>query len=273
MSSKKVCSICAWRQNCQKRFMVSTDVLFNVNCPDYTRDVTIRDSEVESKVVEYQLERWQMVKRPKLDVIVTISRLTGAGGSEIARRVAEEFHMDVIGGQIIQHVAESSKMSAKVVETLDEKAVTRIDSMINSMLVNRHLSPDVYFRHLTRVIATISEHGNTVIVGRGANYILPKEKTLRVRVIAPLEYRIQHFVKTRGMTRGEAQQYVERRDGDRLGFVKKYFKVDAADPCHYDLVVNTEMLGIEGAVSTIAGAIQHRIRTGTDVRSPKSVRA
>lgn len=261
MSDKRVCSICAWRQHCQKRFIVTTDALFNVNCPDYSRDVTIKDSDVQSKVVEYQLERWRMIKKPKLAFVVTISRQTGAGGSEIARRLADEFKMDLMGGQIIQHVAESTRMSSKVVETLDEKAVTRVDSMVASMFANRHLSPDVYFRHLTRVIATIGEHGNAIIVGRGAGFILPKDKTLRVRFIAPLDFRVRHFMETRGLTQPEAKKYVEKRDAGRVGFIKKYFKVDAGDPSHYDMVVNTEMLGMDGAVLAVSGAIQHRIKS------------
>jgi len=261
MSDKRVCSICAWRQHCQKRFIVSTDALFNVNCPDYSRDVTIKDSEVDNKVVEYQLERWRMVKKPKLDFTVTISRQTGAGGSEIARRLANEFKMDLMGSQIIQHVAESTKMSTKVVETLDEKAVTQIDSMVTSLFANRHLSPDVYFRHLTRVIATIGEHGNAIIVGRGANFILPKDRTFRIRFIAPLDYRIRHFMTSRGMSQADSQKYVEKKDTDRTGFIKKYFKIDASDPAHYDMVINTETLGIDGAVMAISGALQYRIRS------------
>jgi cytidylate kinase len=266
MLDKRVCSICAWRQHCQKRFTVATDVSFNVNCPDYTRDVTIKDVEVENRVVEYQLERWQRAVKPTYEFVITIARQTGAGGSEIARRLAEELSMDLIGGQIIQRVAQSSRMSTKVVETLDEKAVTRVDNMINSLFASRHLSPDVYLRHLSRVIATIGEHGNAVIVGRGANFILPKNKTLRIRIIAPLEYRVEHFMKTRGLTKSETLRYVEKRDADRVGYIKKYFKADPNDSIHYDMVINTEMLGIEGAAKAVLGALQDRIKIAAAAR-------
>jgi cytidylate kinase len=260
MLDKRVCSICAWRENCQKRFSVSVDAHFNVHCPDYTRDVRIKDSEIDEKIVEYQIERWRRSGKSSQDVIITISRQAGAGGSEIARRLAGEFQMDLIGRQIIQHVAKSAQMSTRVVEFLDEKAVSRIDSMINSIFASRHLSADVYFRHLTRAIATIGEHGNAVIVGRGAHLLLPKEKTLRFRFIAPQECRIQHFMKSRDMTRSEAQKYVEQRDADRMGFIRKYFTADADDPSHFDMVVNTEMLGIEGAFQIVSLATRQRIK-------------
>lgn len=38
---KKSCSICAWRENCQKRFASSSDIA--LTCPEYTRDVTLKE--------------------------------------------------------------------------------------------------------------------------------------------------------------------------------------------------------------------------------------
>jgi len=248
---RKVCSICAWRENCQKRFQISTDALCNVNCPDYTRDVQIRDSEVEAKIVQEQLDKWQREKKAVNELSITISRQAGAGGSEIARMLAQKTKMDLMAGQIIQHVAESSKMSTKVVETLDEKAMTTMESWVNSMFVSRHLWPSDYLKHLTRVIGTIGKHGNAIIVGRGAGYILPPETTFRIKVIAPLEYRIESMMRIRNLSRPDAQKYIEQRDADRIAFVRKYFQADAMDPLNYDLVINTEKVGIEGAVDTI----------------------
>jgi cytidylate kinase len=250
--------------------MVSVDSRFNVHCPDYTRDVRIMDSEIEEKIIEYQVDRWRRSGKSGRDFIVTISRQAGAGGSEIARRLAEEFQMNLIGSQIIQHVAKSAKMSTQVVEFLDEKAVSRIDSMINSMFVTRHLSDDVYLRHLTRVMATIGEHGNAVIVGRGGHLLLPKEKTLRFRFIAPQQCRIRYFMKTRHMTQAEAQKYVERRDADRTGYIRKYFKAGADDPADFDMVINTEMLGIEGAFLIASSVVRQRIKAGAEAGEAKS---
>ena len=36
----KLCGICAWRGICQKKFSLSQDAL---HCPDYSKDVTIKD--------------------------------------------------------------------------------------------------------------------------------------------------------------------------------------------------------------------------------------
>jgi len=39
--------ICAWRKTCLKRFSIAQDEAFQ--CPDFTRDVTIKDIENEKE--------------------------------------------------------------------------------------------------------------------------------------------------------------------------------------------------------------------------------
>ena len=254
MLDRKACFICAWRATCQKRYSVSADMNLNVNCPDYSRDVTIRDLDVDRLLVEEQLEKWKKEKKPKYPYVITVSRESGSGGNEISRILAKDLGMDLMGGQIIQKVAESSKMSTKVIESLDEKAISALDSLVSSMFSAHSLSGTEYFRHLTQVILTIGKHGNAIIVGRGAHMILPKEVTFRLRVIAPMALRIQNLMKSRNFTKKEAEEYIKQRDGDRIAFLKKHFQADPADPFQYDMVINTEKMGLEAAAAAVKAA-------------------
>jgi hypothetical protein len=47
-TEKKFCSICAWRANCQKRFSVVTDSSGSVRCTDYSRDLSIKEADVDT---------------------------------------------------------------------------------------------------------------------------------------------------------------------------------------------------------------------------------
>jgi hypothetical protein len=38
--SRQSCAVCAWRENCSKRFSIPDN---GSRCPDFSRDVTIRD--------------------------------------------------------------------------------------------------------------------------------------------------------------------------------------------------------------------------------------
>ena len=142
--------------------------------------------------------------------------------------------MDLMSGKIIQMIAESAEMSDKVVCTLDEKEITKRDDWLASLFESRHLWPDQYLHHLTKVIGTIGRHGNAIILGRGANFILPQKETFSIRIIAPEAIRTKNAVRT---TPEEAKRYIIKTDADRRSFVRKYFNTDVTDPLYYDMVI------------------------------------
>ena len=39
-SQRQFCAVCAWRENCAKKFCVADG---GAHCPDFTRDVSIKD--------------------------------------------------------------------------------------------------------------------------------------------------------------------------------------------------------------------------------------
>ncbi|HOP86454.1 MAG TPA: hypothetical protein PLM71_00990 [Syntrophorhabdaceae bacterium] len=41
-----LCVVCAWRKDCQKKFSTSSDI--KLRCPDFTRDLSIKNLEKES---------------------------------------------------------------------------------------------------------------------------------------------------------------------------------------------------------------------------------
>lgn len=53
-SEKRYCAICAWRRDCQKRFSVSCDATGQVRCPDYSRDLAIKEKDIEEAVKKYE---------------------------------------------------------------------------------------------------------------------------------------------------------------------------------------------------------------------------
>jgi cytidylate kinase len=280
-----ICGICAWRKECQKKFKISTDGFIGTHCPDYTRDLSIKkatsdESEDEKvimdRMVQGQVDKWRKlfdrairqglkVENFKGGPVMTVSREAGAGGSDIARRLAKSLGLDLIGGQIIQHVADSAKMSRRVIESLDEREVTFRETLLSSLFGENRPWPGEFLHHLTSVIGTIGIFGNVIIVGRGANFVLPKERIFRVRIIAPMELRVKYFMEDRGYTKAEAEQFIVKKENNRKAFVRKYFNTDMADPAHYDLIINTEKISMAAATESIIVAFnQRRKRKRTD---------
>jgi cytidylate kinase len=251
-SDKRICVICAWRENCTKRYRVKSNALFDVNCPDYTRDIKLRDKDVD-KLVEDQVNRWQKEKKEKPEYVITLSSETGAGGGRIARILATELQMNIVGSELIHKVAESAHMSDKVIKSLDEKSISLFDSLISSFFEARHIWPNEYLRHLSMVMHTTAEHSNVIIIGRGGSFIL-KDKAFRVRIVAPEESRVEKVMNDRHMLQPEALEYVRKYDDYQVGFIKKYFNEDINSPKHYDMMVNTDKVSIESAAESIKKA-------------------
>jgi cytidylate kinase len=213
-----------------------------------------------TSMVEEQLTKWKSanmerkVVKTKPGPVITISREPGTGGSEIARRLADGLKMDLVGAQIIQKIAESADISEKVIESLDEKQITRRDDWLSSLFETRHLWVDDYLRHLTKVIGTFGKQGNFVIVGRGSQYILPPEDTFRLRFIADMETKIQNVMRDFGSSREESEAYINKTHENRRAYLRKHFDVDWTNPADYDMVINTGKLGIDGSVEAVKAA-------------------
>jgi cytidylate kinase len=209
------------------------------------------------QLVDEQIAKWNRLRakpcgeKTKTCEVIAISRESGTGGTTIAENLANSMNMDLMDGDIIKKVAESVQMSESVVASLDEKRIVLIEDWLKILFSTNHLWPDKYLKHLTKIISAMGSHGNAVIVGRGANYILPPQETFRVRLIAPFNVRVANAGNKRGLSRDEAERYVIQTDSDRKAFILKYFHADISDPANYDLVIDTNRLGIEGAGETI----------------------
>jgi cytidylate kinase len=140
------------------------------------------------------------------------------------------------------------------VGTLDETGLDSINKYISSLVHRSLLWPDEYLRQL-KVIGAIGEHGYAVIVGCGANFVLPPERRFRIRLVAPIEFRAEQVAKEYGISEKDALRRIIRTDSDRKALIRKYFNADISDPMNYDMVLNTGALSIEKAAKTVYTAI------------------
>jgi len=212
------------------------------------------------QMIEEQVRRWQIMRKEEKKEeerisVVTFSREHGSGGDILAERLAKKLGYELFHQEVLHNMAESARVSVQFLETLDEKGVSVLDEWISSLVDRRHLWPDRYLQHLMKIVGTIGNHGQAIIIGRGSNFVLPPDKRLSIRVIAPMEERIRNVSKELDITVEEAKQRVIKTESDRKAFIKKYFNADIADIFNYDLIINTENLSIDDAINIINGAL------------------
>jgi cytidylate kinase len=221
-------------------------------------------SRSKEQIIEDQMRRWRLmqiekpVEQSSLPII-TISREPGSGGSIIAAKVAERLGLDLFHQEVLHAMAKSSNVSAQVLKTLDEKGLSVLEDWISSLVRERHLWPDQYLKQLMKVIVAIGEHGHAIILGRGANFILPPDNCIKVRVISPQRVRIENVAKSFNITEREARRHVIRTESDRRAFIRKYFYAEIADPVNYDIVINTATLSMDDATGAIAAIAENQL--------------
>lgn len=218
------------------------------------------------QIIEEQVRRWQIIQteEKKADErisVITISREPGSGGNMLGERLSQQLQFDLFYQEFIHKMAESAHVSVRLLETLDEKGASVLEEWISSLVDKRHLWPDRYLQHLMKIIGTIGKHGRAVIVGRGANFVLPPEKRISLRVISPLETRIRNVSQAFGAAAAEARSRILKTESDRKAFIKKYFNEDIQNPLNYDVIINTEDLSVDDAVNAVIGTLGHLSRT------------
>lgn len=211
-------------------------------------------------LVEQQARRWQLRRdqegehRPRQ--VIALSRLPGAHGEEVARRLSETLGYDLFDQALIQQVAENAHLSERVVAALDEKDRSWLSEWLVSFAMEGYLSTYEYLHQLRKVIGAIARHGSAVIVGRGAHLILGPQ-ALRILVLAPASVRVANMAASRAVTEREARRLIAAEEAAREAFLARHFHGRLGNPEEFDLAVNTHALGVDGAVKTVQAALEH----------------
>lgn len=208
-------------------------------------------------VIRKQVEKWEEAKaRKEKDgeegiSVITVSSQPGSGGSVVAKGVADQLGFDFFDKALIEVIAESAHVSRRLIESVEKERLCGVEDFIASFIKKEYLYPGLYLKHLMKVVSAVALHGNAVIVGRGANFIIPSALRFSMRTIAPLEKRVENIARTFGILPEEAKGRVLQRESKRTAFIRHSFHKEVSDPEHYDMVINTEKTGLDEAVQGV----------------------
>jgi len=169
----------------------------------------------------------------------------------VAAEVGRRLGWPVYDRNILDKVAEFLRRPASHLQGVDERPATWVGECLACLFDKYHVGSDTYLKHLFAVVHALGAAGSCVIVGRGANFLLPAETTLRVRLVARPEDRAQVMATRLGLTPAEAADWVAKTERERTEFVKNAFKFDVTDTHHYDLVLNMSRLSLEEAAEAL----------------------
>ena len=189
---------------------------------------------------------------------IALSREAGTYGAAIAHAVADSLSWPVYDSELMQRIANELGVRQSLLSSMDEHHVSWLSEYLEGLSPHRGVSQYAFMRRLLETLLSLAARGNCVIVGRGATKVLPAATTLRVRIVAPREHRIEAVQREHSISRDEAARWVEATDRERNEFVREHFGMDATDPGNYDLVLNAARFPIEQSAELIIAALDRR---------------
>jgi cytidylate kinase len=203
----------------------------------------------------FQGDRGQRLAHPAGPTALTIavSREAGARGGTIARRVGRKLGWQVYNQELLDYIAQEGNFRDNLFATLPPNALQWVEERLQQ-LAALQLSREPAIVNLVRTLLAVSSQGEVVLLGRGAGCVLPRESTLHVRIIAPLNDRIAYMGQWLRLTIDEAAEQVRLRDRSRGHFIQAHFRRQASDIYQYDLLLNSGLLGEDLCVELIAQA-------------------
>jgi len=203
--------------------------------------------------------------------IITVSRLYGSGGSEVATLVAKELGWSLLDNTVVDMVAARLGITPAQVAAREERVPSLVERIsdaltlgsqewITPMTATRRAPTDEQLIEVTRhVLDEAILAGPLVVVGRGAQSMLAERSdAIHVFCYAPRAALISRVMETERLGSAEASKLVDDTNAQREGWVRRHFRRAWRAHENYDLSLNTAWLGIPRSAGLIAFAARAR---------------
>jgi cytidylate kinase len=199
--------------------------------------------------------------------VITISRMYGTGGSEVAERVANALGWPLFDNAMVDAIAERSGLTRAEVSAQDERVPSMVERLASALSLG---SPEVMppvpagpietteERIVTvtkRVIEEAVQSGPAVFVGRGAQCLLAERAdALHVFCYAPRPALRRYVMEKFGIDAARADRLVSDQNRQRELYVRRHWNRSWLALENYHLCLNTAWLGLDGAAEHVVDA-------------------
>jgi cytidylate kinase len=176
--------------------------------------------------------------------IVTISRGLFSSGQALAERVAERLGYRSMSRELLLEAA-----------TRYEIPEAKLTELMETPPEATPIKPEqlrLYRVVMQAAMCEVVQGGKIVYHGHGGQEFLPGiAHVLKVRLLAPLSYRVARVREQRHMDQASAYLYLTKVDDIRARRVREFFGVDWQDPRRYDLLLNLARMSLDEATQRV----------------------
>lgn len=207
----------------------------------------------------HQYEHKYLTDNSQPGPVICISREVGCGGVSIAKLLATELDKNnhvkkwrVLSKEILEESAHELDMETEKLRNYLKEGDRGLFDDILAAFSERRYKSDVKIRKtLIDLITSFANDGYCIIVGR-AGHILARDiqKSLLLKLTAPIEWRIKQIMKKNNLNIREAVEFIERTEKERSNF-RKRFTGDKDLKDEFDLIINLSRLTATEVISII----------------------
>jgi len=189
--------------------------------------------------------------------IITISRGSATGGLLLAEGLSKTLNYKLVRREdILQGTARFGDAAAKL-----EKFLFGPPTFSNDF--KRDIRN--YLAFFQAALCEYIQKDDVIYLGNVGHMLLRDIAcVLRIRLIAPPDFRINKLIEREQMTREQASAYIDKIDAERRAWTLLLYGVDWLNPSLYDLTINLESMNIDTAVDIAATAARHKRLSETD---------
>jgi cytidylate kinase len=205
--------------------------------------------------------------------VITISRMCGSGGSEVAELVASALGWTLLDDAVVDAVAARLGVPPSEVKAREERVPSLAERLGDTLsLASPELVPaptaglpptEIQLVEITHhVIEEVVQAGPAVLVGRGAQCVLAeRDDALHVFCYAPQEALVRRTAERFGISRAEAERRVAETNKQRERYVRRHWDRGWREPGNYHVCIDTAWLGVPEAASLIVRLARERLLT------------
>jgi len=199
---------------------------------------------------------------------VTLSREVCAGATTVGQLLMpmlnRAFGEDgqgwvLLDRNLLAHALTRQNLEERLAEYLPEDRISEIRGMIGE-LMGLHPSLWQLEHQVAEVILQMAHVGRVLFVGRGAHIITQSlPGGFHVRLVAPLEIRIQRMMSQQGCDASTAEALIHKTALARRRHLQSHFNKDIEDPHTYDLVINTGRISAASAAHLVIEGLRRKL--------------
>ena len=187
---------------------------------------------------------------------ITISRQYGSGGRAIAQQLSKDLNLPWYDHEIISKAARESDIGAWEFSAAENMQLSDYLYALSDISPSSGQEQLTYgekiFQAQSRALEKLADRGPAIFLGRCGNYVLQdRPNCVHLFICGSPEVRARRAVEVYGLRERDAAREIRRMDKLRSAYYAANTGLHWGYGGDYDLIINTDKIGVEGAVRLI----------------------